>query len=484
MECRVRPYEGPEARAAFIHAGDDDKVIFPFIERLHRSGLRIWHDSDARKKMVDYTSTWNTQQAACSAYIVFLSENAVNSHIFRERFTNAIESKKPVIVISTVGQELLSPGMKLQIEKASAVMQSSYIPKENLSQEIAGLASLKECIGVPDYAEEVSAYPDLDTRTAETPVLKKERNIAPSDRTYLELHGTGMMNTSVPQEKKEEPQPVLALEQTEEIALEKADMVSPLDETIRLKPNTSEKAEDLEATIIPQRAELPVIVSLVSGEKKKGILGEAVVGRTKKIQGAAADLSFTDDCRLFSGKHFLLIYIDGKCILVCKHPNGMNVNGQEMQEGDRYAVDSAAFIQIPSNAVISQLDKQDTRLSYLIVGAKKQAKKLWSAKAAAFLQAKETGEIQYFTDRFIFGRGNAWKTGVMTSRSISRDHGEITLDAGRYLFVDHSTNGTQINGTQINHESMELKDNDIISVQGDEQSEEVFIFHCCYFERG
>ena len=62
----------------------------------------------------------------------------------------------------------------------------------------------------------------------------------------------------------------------------------------------------------------------------------------------------------------------------------------------------------------------------------------------------------------------------MTSRSISRDHGEITLDAGRYLFVDHSTNGTQINGTQINHESMELKDNDIISVQGDEQSEEVY----------
>lgn len=482
MECRVRPYEGPEARAVVIHTSDDDKVIFPFIERLHRSGLRVWHDSDIRKVMVDYTRNWKKQHAGCSAYIVFLSENAVNSHIFRERFTNAVESRKPVVIISSADQAHLSPGMKLQVEKAANVIQSSYIPKENLAQEVTNLTILKECLGLPDHGAEVSAFPDTVTKEKETVSTKAERSIAPTERTMLELHGINKQERPVQVEKAKEPQMEPNLEKTEETAYQRMDTASPLDETICLKKNDSDVMGDLDATIIPQKTELPVIVSLMSGEKKKGILGEAVVGRTKKVQGAAADISFMDGCRLFSGKHFTLIYIEDKCILVCKHPNGMIVNGQEMQEGDRYTVDSEAVIQIPSNSAIEQLDKKDVVPSFLMVAAKNQAKLLWKAEAAAFLQAKETGEVRCFTDVFKFGRSNPWKTEVMVSRYIGRDHGEIVLEKGRYVFRDHSTNGTQINGTPINNDSMELNNNDIISVQGNDQNKEVFLFRCCYFK--
>lgn len=207
------------------------------------------------------------------------------------------------------------------------------------------------------------------------------------------------------------------------------------------------------------------------------------MGRTKKIQDAIADISFADECKLFSGKHFSLIYIDNMCMLICKHPNGMNVNGQEMHEGDRFSVESDAIIQIPSNETLAQLEKSKVHPSYLIAATGNRAKELWNAEAIAVLKSKETGEIRFFIDRFSFGRGNAWKTGVMVSRNISRDHGSVILDSGRFYFQDHSTNGTMINGLKINNDSLELHNDDIISVQGNDQSEESFIFYCCFFER-
>ena len=334
MECGAKPYDGTEARTAIIHARDDDAAAFPFIERLSRNGLRVWHDSEIRKVMVEYKRNWEKQQALCNSYLVFLTANAVNSHVFRERLISAVESQKPIIVINTLEQDELSPGMRLQIEKAAYVVQSNYIPKEKLAEEIISLHVLKECVGKPNPEIEVSAYPKENVKQETHEPDRPERIIAPSDRTMLELHET---------QKKDEPVPIIESKKTNPVLVEQQDSKqsdsasgnsASLEETIRISKNDTPKVNILDETFVPQKAELPIIISLMSGEKKKVILGESVVGRTKKIQGVIADISFTDECKLFSGKHFSLIYIDNMCVLICKHPNGMNVNGQEMQEGD------------------------------------------------------------------------------------------------------------------------------------------------------
>ena len=519
MECRAVPYEGTETRAVMIHAGEDDAVVFPFMERLCRSGMRIWHDAEIRKVMVEYSRNWKKQQAECGAFLVFLSETAAGNHVFRERFTNAIESGKPVVLILSVKEDELSPGMRLQAAKAARAIQSSYIPKEKLTEEVFGLETLKACAGAPNPGMEISAYPSEEAKPVYTAPVRTEREIAPSERTMLELHRPQSMSAFVPAAVSGENAPTDTQEKipetpaepdTSNASLEKTTDTSvrtdnieasleataalsagadnsetDLDKTVCLTPEESLlTGADPEATLIPKRTELPVILSLSSGEKKKGILGEAVVGRTKKIQGAMADISFTDDCRLFSGKHFHIFYIDNMCILICKHPNGMNVNGQEMQEGDKFTVDSEALIQIPSNATLAQFGKGEVQPSYLIVAAGKRANELWDTEALAYLKSEETGEIRYFTDQFPFGRGNAWKTGVMSSRNISRNHGGIALEEGKFMYQDHSTNGTRINDRKINNETVELKNKDIISVQGDGQNEESFVFRCCFFERG
>ena len=484
MECRVKPYDGTEARTAIIHVRDDDAVAFPLIERLSKNGLRIWHDSDIRKVMVEYKRNWKKQQTSCNSYLVLLTSNAINSHVFRERLTSAVESQKPFIVINTLGQDELSLGMRLQIEKGANVIHSNYIPKEKLAEDIISLHVLKECMGKPNPEIEVSAYPEEQIKQEKYEPDRPERNIAPSDCTMLELQGVQKNAEPVPIIESEKTNPVLVEQQDSKQSDSASDNITSLEETIRISENDSPTAINLDKTFVPQKVELPIIISLMSGEKKKGILGESVVGRTKKIQGVIADISFADECKLFSGKHFSLIYIDNMCMLICKHPNGMNVNGQEMQADDRLSIESEAIIQIPSNATLAQVEKSEVRPSYLIAATGNRAKELWDAEAIAFLKSRETGEIRFFTEQFSFGRGNVWKTGVMVSRNISRDHGNIILDSGRFYFQDHSTNGTIINGAKINNDSLELHNDDIISVQGDDQNEESYIFHSCFLERG
>ena len=55
MECRVKPYDGAEARTAIIHVSDDDAVAFPFIERLSKSGLLVWHLKRCKQSCVSGT---------------------------------------------------------------------------------------------------------------------------------------------------------------------------------------------------------------------------------------------------------------------------------------------------------------------------------------------------------------------------------------------------------------------------------------------
>ncbi len=407
MECRLKAYEGTEPGAVMIHAGDDDAVVFPLMERLGKNGLRIWHDAEIRKIEVEYTAGWKKHQAAGSCFLIFLSENAVNRHIFRERFTSAIKSGKPIIIIQTLNQDALSPGMRLQTEKAVRILRSSYIPQEKLTEEMIGLQELKACMGKTDPGIIPNPYPSGQAKLVTDSPITQKRNISPTNRTMMEIGGMrqGNQQQSV-SPKYEEPQAGgITQEETIELTVQPASEGS-LDETMLLSKNESDPVYDPDFTFIPRRPELPVILSLSSGERKNGILGEAIVGRTKKVQGAMADISFADDCKLFSGKHFQLIYIDGQCILICKHPNGMNVDGQEMQPGDKCAVESKALIQIPSNATLSQIDSNEVHPAYLVVAIHESAEELRNTAAVAYLQAEKTGEIRYFTDLFNFGRGN------------------------------------------------------------------------------
>lgn len=479
MKCNVKPFMGSEPKIVEIHARDDDGVVFPLVERLCKMGLRIWHDEEIRQVMIDYSLNWKSQHSKCNCFLVFLSKNAINSHVFRERFTNAVESLKPFVVISTIGNEDLSPGMMLQVKKAKGIIQSSYIPEEKLAEDLAGLATFQSCKGAPNTGVIISSFPTEETSNEpSSPSIK--RNIAPSDRTILELQGKERADTPENKTMPKESQGSKT-KPSEKPGTNEPD--SCLEETLRITHNPA-TSEELEATLVPKRITLPVLVSLTSKEKMRGILGESMIGRAKKIQGSIADITFAEQCKLFSGKHFQLIYIDEVCMLVCKHPNGMNVNGTDLSDGEKYTVDSEAVIQIPSNNTLTQVADNSIVPAIIVIGTGAKAQELWGADSLACLHSKKTGETRCFTSRFKFGRENAWKTAVMVSRNISRNHADITFERDHYSFEDHSTNGTSINGKKINNKKVDLGDGDVISVQGNDQNEEEFIFRCAISLKG
>ena len=558
MDCRVQPYEGNEAKVHMVFAYDDDPVACPLIERLAKCGLRVWHDAEIRKIRVDYNLNLKKEQDASNSFLVFLTEKATSSHVFRERLTNAVESGKPLVIIQAVDSALLSIGMKLQIEKAQHVIQSSYIPEEKLTEEIVNLQTMKVCMGEACTAIEVQPYPQTTKvqPIPEKPILNQDY-FEESDRTTYEIGGgctssisTAMEHaedsgvsgttkapepstTGADEERKEdvpkqsntysgsenvktyaepsgrrrrgarhnqqnnneqlempddnnnfkiissETKPNKAVQSGEETLMLLTDD-DPLDKTTIIHDSaTIISGED---TLIVQRVKLPVICSLMSGEKQKALNGETVIGRAKKLQTSMADIAFSDECKLFSGKHFSLMFVNDGCVVRCNHPNGMNVNGQDMQEGDKYTIEEGeAMIQIPSNATLAQVKIDGVNPSFLVIASGQRANILWNLDKMALLKSEETGEIRYFSDSFQFGRDNPWKDGVLTSRSISRNHGVIRPQDGRFIYEDRSSNGTMINGSKIQNQSVELKNKDIISVVGDNQREERFLFHCCFF---
>ncbi|MBR0217546.1 MAG: FHA domain-containing protein [Clostridia bacterium] len=480
-------------------------MVFPLLERLYKNGLRLWHDAEIRKARIDYTRNWKEAQAKSSVGIAYLSRNAVNSHIFRERLNHAVENKLPLIIISTVADENLSPGMRLQTACAAHIIRAEGLSACALSERIAALQELRNCMGspVPDFA----LTPDTPSSEGERLQCRRKRKTSPSDCTVLELMGRpGTSRTvsaaedvhSEPGEKPNqsagmhEPVSDEAQSATGNGDAETAPMRQPcvepadssLEKTILLNTTEASESTDYEETIIPQKAILPVIVSMYAREKKRGFLGETVIGRAKKKQESSADISFADPCRFFSRRHFQLLFVDGVCVLVCSHSNGMNVNGKDVMEGERYTVDMEAVVQIPSNATLSQFQGGSVSPTYILIAEGKCATVYWNAESFAFLQSQETGEVRCFTDTFSLGRNNAWKTNVLRSKSISRDHGVIFVENDHFFYRDDSANGTTVNGKRIDHhETVQLNNLDVISVQGDNGKEERFIFHCCILDR-
>ncbi|MBO6024418.1 MAG: FHA domain-containing protein [Bacteroidales bacterium] len=68
---------------------------------------------------------------------------------------------------------------------------------------------------------------------------------------------------------------------------------------------------------------------------------------------------------------------------------------------------------------------------------------------------------------YTIGR-NAGKTICYSNPEVSGDHAEIVENNGSYTLIDHSTNGTVINGNMVHHASFPIKRGDIILFAGRE----------------
>ncbi len=68
-------------------------------------------------------------------------------------------------------------------------------------------------------------------------------------------------------------------------------------------------------------------------------------------------------------------------------------------------------------------------------------------------------------DAIIFGRDVAAQI-IITEKTASRKHGELKLVDGRWILINHSPNGTVVNGREVTSKPLPIKDKDKVSIGG------------------
>ena len=490
MICNANAYEGFEPYVYIINCHQDDGVSFPLMERLAKKGLRFWHDEQIRSTQAEWKPTTSRKLNSSAAVLVLLSDNFTKTHICRRQFTDAIESKKPIVVVR-LDKPMLTLGMKLQTE-ACSLLDCDFPPPDSLIDALLQQEQLQTCVGSPmhniipqDYGRQA---------TDRKPVEPKKRPTL-SDYTLIDLSkknppGDVLQNAADNQEKPQEHINTGTLPQNN------IDNASDHDKLEQTAPSTNkiqkqeENITELDMTFLPKRIALPIILSLSTGLAQKGLNGETVVGRQAKLQTESiADIRFHDECKLFSRRHFKLICVDNTCTLICMHDNNLTLNGVlEVAPNEPTRIHGSCIVEVPGKSVLEQFSDKESSSARFVIAHDKDAQELWDAPFIATLESKETGEVRAFWKFPIqIGRNFPWTSGAMTTKTISADHATISLEESRFLYQDHSRNGTIINDDILCHQKQhELVSGDVLRINGNKEEQlrdENFIFRYVKIER-
>lgn len=494
MKCGVDTYSGSDPFVFMIFCRDDENVVYPLIERLARYGLHVWYDNG---EMSDDVSSWKTNvqkmAAGSTAFVAFLSNHAVNSHLFREHFTQALSSKKPVLAILQEDPPL-SPAMRKQTERC-ACFQCAEFPQDDLIQRFLQTSSIRKCRGPenPDIQPQPykQAAPSVQADAASSAFTPE-----PSDQTIRELKKSMRRETSpetanpnaesaLP-DTQPEPQPA-----ENRLFQENGNFEDNGEKTVfsSRKSQIAERDCGEETVTVDVHVPQMLIVSMKTGEYSKiRCGGEVTVGRRAEAGAVLADVTFHESSKLFSRNHFKIIITEDICSVLCTHPNGLSVDGKDVKNNENCRIGETAGILVPENEVLKyanaqrQSSEKKAEPVLLLIARGDAEKKLEREKTVACLIAEATGEARFFTkDSFELGKSNPWSTDAVSAGTISRRHASITWKDGKYWIEDHSTNGTRLNGELLQKGKKELHPEDRITVDGNEEygiGPSSFIFLC------
>lgn len=225
---------------------------------------------------------------------------------------------------------------------------------------------------------------------------------------------------------------------------------------------------------------------MATGEMKKGLRNETIVGRESTVvQNASSDIQFRDATKMLSRRHFAILELDEARYIRCLHNNGLSVNGiVELHNDERYELDSdICTIQIPGNSVLENAVNSESITGQYVIAFGTMAGKLWRQKTAATLASVETSEIRFVQNNNVeLGRSTPWASGAMASKTIGRKHAGIHEEQGVWYLINYSSNGTVINGRRyFGNEKIVLHNGDRITFTGNEEMgipDESLIFRC------
>ena len=438
MICNAKPYEGSDAFLFVSYSRKDSGIVYPLIERLASAGIRIWYDSGIHGGEIwpEVIADHLNRSSAC---LVFMSQNAVQSHNCFNELIFAAENKKPLIPIR-YNEAQLTLGMRMMIGSVQWI-DIHDIPSDNTITTLLSLDSIKTTQGIVDRSIPIQEYQievdvphspkllhlpikKLDTSADKKPISAETIPAPPRVNDPCQLN-----------EPHSSPENNIYYDDNPE-------------KTIAAKDGN---ASDDGGTVVASLDVLPTIVILSeNGLRHHGNPGITTLGRTK----TKSDILVSDPEHKVSGCHAKIICLDGKCFIEdLNSTNGTYINGERLKKGEKISVNSYCEVKLYTHRILVAFDIA--------------AKSLWNASILLYLRCEETDETKYlWNGEMKLGRNNPWKNGVLQSKKVSHNHALIQINGNECILTDtNSTNGTYINGTVLSKgTSRSITTGDIIQI--------------------
>ncbi len=123
------PFDGYQGESPYVfvsYAHLDAAVVYPEMQWLHESGIRIWYDDG-----IEAGTEWpeNIAEAIdnCAFFVVFISENSVRSRNVRNEINYALNRGKKLLAFN-LGEAQLPKGLQLRIGDIQAVSKRGATP--------------------------------------------------------------------------------------------------------------------------------------------------------------------------------------------------------------------------------------------------------------------------------------------------------------------------------------------------------------------
>lgn len=424
MKCNAKPYEGNDAYVFVSYSRKDAGIVYPLIERLASEGVRIWYDSGIHGGEIwpEVIANHLKNSVCC---LVFMSNNAVQSHNCYSELIFAVEMKKPLIPIRYDDAQL-TLGMRMMVGVNQWIEITGAPTKEEIDR-ILSLELIKPAHGIVDRSITIQNY-QLKGETEPQKGIIWDPTPVPPEKPETPV----TPERPVPPEKpvSNDEQSKLESDNLENRSGEQKGAISGEETT----PDTMDDYEDIKTIADTVDIRPTIIIVSEEGSRMRGKIGATILGRSK----TKSDIVIADPDRKISGRHVRIVSFDGmNTVEDLNSTNGTWVDGVRLAGEQKMPVENYCELILHKRRVFVAFDQW--------------AEKLWQVPALLSLRCEETGESKYLWDGELrLGRNYPWKEGVFQSNKTSHDHAMIMTEKNGFVLMDtKSTNGTWLNGEKL-----------------------------------
>ena len=154
-------YEGKSPYIFVSYAHKDSQTVLPIISALQSAGFRVWFDQGIEAG-TEWPEFIENRLCDCGSFLVFMSDNAVDSVNCRNEINLALSLRKETLVVY-LKETTLRHGMRLQLSSVQSMFAYRSSDFRSFIGELCQAKALSSCKDAPQNKSSVTGQTSLFT---------------------------------------------------------------------------------------------------------------------------------------------------------------------------------------------------------------------------------------------------------------------------------------------------------------------------------